>query len=211
MKVLVVGSGSIQNKQFLIERYKWAELVIAVDGGASHLKNANFLPHIAIGDFDSIEPADFAELDKEKVEVITYPEKKDYTDMELALELAVKRGATQVLITGATGTRLDHSTGNILYLYNFLDKGITAWIEDEHNKIFMVKDSITLKKQENWKVSLLSLTPTVEGLTTQGLYYPLKDAVLKFGSCFGVSNEFSEDTASITLEKGLLLVFLSKE
>ncbi len=211
MKVLVVGSGSIGDKQFLVERYKWAELVIAVDGGASHLLSANLLPHIAIGDFDSIKPADLDGLDRKRVEIITFPEKKDYTDMELALDLAVKRGATEVLIIGATGTRLDHSIGNVLYLYNFLDKGITAWIEDEHNKIFMVKDSITLKKQENWKVSLLSLTPTVEGLTTKGLYYPLKDAVLKFGSCLGVSNEFCEDTASVTFKKGLLLVLMTKE
>ncbi|NLM74738.1 MAG: thiamine diphosphokinase [Clostridiaceae bacterium] len=211
MKVLIVGSGNLKDQNFLIDRYNWADLVIAVDGGATHLMRANLMPHIVVGDFDSINPDDLKLLKTSNVELITCPVEKDFTDMELASDIAINKNPTEVLFVCATGSRLDHSIGNVLHLYVFLEKGIKASIEDENNRIFLVRDSIKLKKQENYKVSLLPLTPLVEGITTKGLYYPLKDQSVKFGSCFGVSNEFCEDLASITFKKGLALVILSKD
>jgi len=211
MKILIVGSGSLKNPEFLIDRYNWADLVIAVDGGASHLIRANLMPHIAVGDFDSIDPKDLEILKSSNIELISCPVKKDFTDMELASDIAIDRNPSEVLLVCATGSRLDHSIGNILHLNVFLEKGIKASIEDENNRIYLVRDSITLKKQENYKVSLLPVTSAVEGITTKGLYYPLNDQSMKFGSCLGVSNEFCEDTAEITIRKGLLLVLLSRD
>ena len=40
-----------------------AELRVGADGGAQHLLEAGFLPHIVIGDFDSLAPATLAELE----------------------------------------------------------------------------------------------------------------------------------------------------
>ncbi|NMA67366.1 MAG: thiamine diphosphokinase, partial [Clostridiaceae bacterium] len=162
-------------------------------------------------DFDSIDLDDLITLKSQNIELVSYPAKKDFTDMESACELAINKKPSEVLIICGTGSRLDHSIGNVFLLYTFLVKGIKASIEDENNRIFLIKDFIELKRQENYKVSLLSVTPNVEGLTTKGLFYPLKDATLKFGSCFGVSNEFCDDTAKISIKKGLLLVLLPKD
>ena len=212
MKVLIVGSGSISDSEFLKDRYSWADLVIAADGGAESLVKAGLMPQVVLGDFDSLPGVVLEEIKlNNNVEILSYPAKKNHTDMELAMNLASERGAAELVIIGGSGSRLDHTMANIMLLYNLLDNGIRGSLEDEHNQIYLINDKLTIKKQDNRKVSLLSLTPSVEGLTTKGLEYPLKEASLKFGSSWGISNEFLEDVATITLKKGLLLVFLSKD
>ena len=68
-----------------------------------------------------------------------------------------------------------------------------------------------LERLDNWKVSLISLSPEVRGLTTEGLFYPLKDYTLKRGSSLGISNEFVSETAVVSFDKGLLMVILSRD
>lgn len=212
MRVLIVGSGSTPDISLLKKRYEWADLVIAADGGGVHLLCNHLIPHVLLGDFDSIS---LASLDKLKahpgIEVFSFSTHKDFTDMELAINLAIERGATEVVLMGASGSRLDHTTQNIFLLYPLLEKGIKASLEDDHNQVFLTNRTLSIKKQGNQKVSLLSLTPCVEGLTTEGLSYPLNEATLRFGSSWGISNEFLGETAAVTLSKGLLLVILSMD
>ena len=55
---------------------------------------------------------------------------------------------------------------------------------------------------------LLSLLPVhgpVEGVVTDGLLYPLRDEDLPAGSTRGVSNEFVEHAASVSVRSGTLL------
>ncbi len=39
--------------------------------------------------------------------------KKDDTDTEYAIQEAIRRGAMEIVVIGATGTRSDHVLGNI--------------------------------------------------------------------------------------------------
>ncbi len=56
-------------------------------------------------------------------------------------------------------------------------------------------------------VSLIPLTPTVSGVSTEGLGYPLREATLRWGETLGVSNEMLGPRASVTVDgAGLLLV-----
>lgn len=219
MKVLIVGGGSPPGNELIRQRFEWADLVIAADGGGTCLAAINLTPHVLLGDFDSISEAALEELkSKQGVELITFPVQKDATDMELAIELAVERGATELVLLGASGSRLDHTLGNVFMLYPFHEKGINACLEDEHNQIRLLGSfedkgpyQLTLKKQGNYKVSLLSITPRSEGITIEGFAYPLHEATLSFGSSLGISNEFMGDTATVMLRKGLLLVTLSTD
>lgn len=210
MKALVVGSGRLDDLALLKRRYQEADLVIAADGGAQYLHTAGLSPDVLVGDFDSISEATLEEFRLNKnVDVTAWPREKDYTDLELALTVAVQKGATEVNILGGVGSRLDHTLANVFLLNMLLQKGIPASVEDSCNRISLTDKSITIKKQENWKVSLLSVSAEVTHVTTSGLQYPLKDQTLLFGSSFGVSNEFIEDQAIISFEKGLLLVMLT--
>lgn len=211
MKALVVGSGSLSDFELLKKHHVWADLVIAADGGALHLRKAGLMPHVLLGDFDSVPAAILEEIRASKTEILTFPADKDFTDLELAINLAWERGATEMVMMGASGSRLDHTTANVHLLYSLLKKGIKGYIEDEHNRIYLIDQSLEIKKQENRKVSLLPLPPRVTGITTCGLAYSLADATMDFGTGRGISNEFSDSTALITVKEGLLLVFVSRD
>ncbi|HOK42189.1 MAG TPA: thiamine diphosphokinase [Thermoclostridium caenicola] len=211
MKAVVVGSGDPVGPELLKERCVDADIIIAADGGGLYLYEAGIVPDVLIGDFDSI-PSDVLDFfrSQKKVAICSFSREKDFTDMELAVEMAVSRGADEVCILSATGTRLDHSAGNILLLYSLLQKGIRGWVEDANNRVYLTQGRMELKRLDNWKVSLIAISPEVNGVTTSGLQYPLMNDTLVLGSCRGVSNEFASDTAVISVEKGLLMVILSR-
>lgn len=212
MRAVVVGSGDPVDQDLLKERCREADIIVAADGGGLCLYEAGIIPDILIGDFDSI-PSQVLEhfRSQSRVTLRTFPVNKDYTDMELAVEAAVDGGADEICILSATGSRLDHSAGNILLLYRLLKRNIRGWIEDANNRVYLTERKMELKRLDNWKVSLIALSPEVSGLTTQGLAYPLKDYSLKLGSCRGISNEFASDTAVVSFKKGLLMVALTRD
>ncbi|MGI6122845.1 MAG: thiamine diphosphokinase [Acetivibrionales bacterium] len=212
MKTLIVGSGSVSDESLLIRYHQWADLVIAADGGQMHLKKAGLNSHVLLGDFDSINASELAEIKAHNsVELITFPKDKDYTDLELAINLAIERGASKIVLLGASGTRLDHTTANIHLLYKLVENNIEGYIEDEHNRIYLINKALTIEKQADCKVSILPLPPLAKGVSTKGLTYKLFEADLPFGIGLGISNEFSEQTATISVKDGLLLVFISKD
>ena len=212
MNVLIVGSGSLSDESLVKKYHQWADLVIAADGGQMHLKKFGFKSDILLGDCDSIDDAELSEIKAHNdSELITFPKEKDYTDLELAINAAMERGATSIVLLGATGTRLDHTTANIHLLYKLIENNIEGYIEDEYNRIYLVNKSLTIKKQDGHKVSILPLPPYAGGVTTKGLAYPLTDAKLTFGTGLGISNEFCEETAFISLKEGLVLVFVSRD
>ena len=127
------------------------------------------------------------------------------------METAADMGADEICILSATGSRLDHSVGNILILSSLLERNIKGWIEDDNNRVYLTGGRMELERLDNWKVSLISLSPEVRGLTTEGLFYPLKDYTLKRGSSLGISNEFVSETAVVSFDKGLLMVILSRD
>ncbi|MGI6086290.1 MAG: thiamine diphosphokinase [Acetivibrionales bacterium] len=212
MKTLIVGNGSLSDHSILTRYHRWADLVIAADGGLMHLKKAGLNSNVLLGDFDSVDLSELAKIKAQNnAELITFPKNKDYTDLELAANLAIERGATEIVILGASGTRLDHTTSNIHLLYKLLENSIKGYIEDEHNRVYLIRKSLTIEKQPDYKVSILPLPPVARGVTTRGLTYALADEDLIFGTGRGISNEFSDDTATISVKEGLLLVFVSRD
>ena len=60
-------------------------------------------------------------------------------------------------------------------------------------------------------VSVFCLGADAEGVTLEGLYYPLEKGTLTAGFPLGVSNHFTGEKASIFVEKGSLLVIWERE
>lgn len=184
-----------------------ADRLVAVDGGSRHLEMLNRLPHLVIGDMDSIPAALLRRYHGLGIQRLQHPPRKDATDLELALDLAFREGATQVTILGAAGGRLDHTLGNLFLLRRCLENGVLGCIEDNEQTIHLISDDLKLTGQPGDILSLLPVTPEANGVTLAGLEYPLQDATLHFGTTQGISNIFSAHTATINLNSGLLLVF----
>jgi len=184
-----------------------ADRIIGVDGGSRHLRLLDLLPDLAVGDMDSI-PADLLQRYQDAgVEMQRHPPKKDATDLELALELAIGRGALRITILGATGGRLDHTLGNLFLLARCLPAGISACIMDAEQSVHLVDTALTLTGAVGDTLSLLPATPEVRGVTLTGLEYPLDNATMTFGTSWGMSNVFIQTRATVTLTSGRLFVF----
>jgi thiamine pyrophosphokinase len=172
--------------------------VIAADGGAELGVHVD----LAVGDFDSISSHTLEGIER----VEPYPPEKDATDLELALEAALREGATRVLVVGSPGGRLDHLLGSLLLLASDKWAGVEvdALLGDVH--VHVVRGSRALQGSPGELVSLFALGGRAEGVTTEGLVYPLAGEPLEPGSSRGVSNLFHDAEARITVERGVVLV-----
>ncbi|MBW2568361.1 MAG: thiamine diphosphokinase [Deltaproteobacteria bacterium] len=183
------------------------DLLIAADGGAHHCEAMGITPSVIAGDFDSLDPDELNKLQSSGVEIIQYPARKDQTDLELALELAVDRGADGIIVFGALGARWDMSIANILLLTLPKFSGVKLKFIEENQEITLLRsgEEFTLNGKKGDILSLTALDQKVKGVTLSGLEYPLKNSTLQLGSTRGISNVMVENTATIYLKNGLLL------
>lgn len=183
------------------------DLLIAADGGARYCQAIGITPDVVIGDLDSLTTDDIKQLQIADVEIIRYPAKKDQTDLELALKLAVDRGADEIVVFGAMGGRWDMSIANILLPAEQNLSNTTIRIIDGRHEIMLLRagKEMIFHGKKGDVFSLIPLGRDALGITTIGLEYPLKDDVLKFGSSRGISNLFIENSATVSLKQGLLL------
>jgi len=204
MKAVIISGGSITNYQYIKNQVKDSDIIICADSGYDHAQKLGLKVSAVVGDFDSIKSAP-----KDTI-TISYPSKKDFTDTEIAIAYARDKGFTDFLLLGATGGRMDHSLTNILLLKNFLERGETAAIVDEHSKIRLTSSTLCLHEAPGSIVSLVPLSDCY-GVCTQSLEYPLSKATLYMGSGLGVSNIMTSDCASVSIEKGLLLIIIAQD
>lgn len=184
-------------------------LVICADSGAGTLRHWGVKPQWIVGDMDSISADDLAYWEQRDVEFRRFPVEKDKTDMDLAVDFALEEQVPEVWITGAWGGRVDHSLGNVEILFRLATAGIANRIVTDDGYLTVVGDAWEATLPRESTVSLLPMTSEVRGITTQGLYYSLRDAVLKRGSTLGISNHTVASPVSLTTVSGLLLVMVA--
>lgn len=211
MYTIIVGNGSLKNYKPLKEEAKKADCIICADGGAKHLQKISLLPDILIGDFDSIGNALLEYYTEQKVHIIRYPKNKDFTDTELAIQVALEKGAKQISFFAVMGNRLDHSLSSLYLLKPLIEKNIFAKISNDTSEVFLTKDMIEIEKGDYTILSLLALSEKVTGIQTEGLAYPLKGETLLQGSSLGISNVFTQKKAGISIQSGLLIIIKTKE
>ncbi len=211
MKVLIIGSGTIKKTKIIKTYSTFSDYIICADGGASYALRENIKPNLILGDLDSIDNDDLDVIRKENINIKKYPTNKDKTDMELAIEEALKAGAKEITMMGAIGTRLDHTMCNIMLLYPLLKRNIKAKIVDENNVIYMINKRIKINKNKKKYISIIPLFSNIYGVSTKGFKYEVKNQEFKLFSTLGISNELLEDEGEINIDKGICLVINSKD
>lgn len=204
MKAVIFANGTIDNSDSAISGN---DLIIAADGGTQHCLSSGITPDVVIGDLDSLTADNINELQIANVEIIRYPAKKDQTDLELALKLAIDRGADEIVVFGAMGGRWDMSIANILLPAEQNLSNATIRIIDGRHEIMLLRagKEMIFHGKKGDIFSLIPLGRDALGITTIGLEYPLKDDLLRLGSSRGISNLFIENSATVSLKQGLLL------
>ncbi|MDF2473720.1 MAG: thiamine pyrophosphokinae [Anaerocolumna sp.] len=194
------------------------DTVIAVDRGLAYALELGLYPNYILGDFDSVPGEVLLQyhnsLDKDNlVEFIKLKPEKDETDTQIAIELAIKLEAEEIVLLGATGKRIDHLLANIHLLSLTLNYNMKAYIVDEYNKLYLINKNTSLRKEELYGtyVSLVPFTDVVGGVTLEGFKYPLHKKDLYMGVSLGISNEVMADKADIIFESGILIITESKD
>lgn len=187
-----------------------ARLVVAADSGLDHLLAWGRLPHLVVGDLDSVSPAALLEAQRRGVPVDRHPTDKDATDTELALVAALDRGFGDLTLLTGGGDRLDHVMGWLAVLADrrlAAAHRVAAWCGTTHLQV------LHGPRRHRWRepdldavVSLLPLAGDCHGVTTTGLRWPLDDATLSATSSRGVSNAVADTELTVGLTSGVLAV-----
>lgn len=201
MHILIIANGWLTPSPEL----KNGDLLLAADGGAKHCLELGLIPDYVIGDLDSLNEEDLETLSASGSQILSFPSRKDYTDLELAIQHAEKLGATQATLVAALGARWDQTLANI-----FLAAASTSFpikiIDGEQEINFLHSGEILkISGSPGDTVSLIPLSAQAVGIRTENLEYPLNDETLELGSTRGVSNILLQPNASIALKNGLLM------
>lgn len=207
LHIVICAGGTVQPDALIRHAIEHADLIIAADSGAHIALTYDRIPDILVGDLDSLEPALVAQLQRQQVRIIQAHVEKDETDTELAIQVALEQGATDITILGALGgARFDHSLANIFLLTGYpqlpiriLDGATTSWL-------LCGPGSTHIYGQAGDLLSLFPLQGHARDITTTHLHYALDHATLYFGKPRGISNVLTAAQASITLQAGMLLV-----
>ena len=181
------------------------DFVIAADGGLVHTQKLNIVPNEILGDFDSLGHI------PEGANV--FPVEKDDTDAMLAVRRGLKLGYREFVLYGSLdGPRLDHTVANFQTLQYLADHDARGYLVGRDQLVTVVKDgSIFFPAGTEGTVSVFCMGKDAEGVTLEGLYYPLENGTLTPGFPLGVSNHFTGDAAAITVKSGSLLVLWDRK
>ncbi len=205
MKVLIIAAGDHKNPDRLLEYAAASDYIICADAGYSHAKAVGIVPDILVGDFDSLgeEPNDFFKK-------IKLPVEKDETDTLYALRFAFSKGATEIVLYGGIGSRVDHSYANICLLRHAMLRDVFMVVTDGITEIYMTDSKLVLQGKKGQTLSVYSFSDACEGVTLKGFYYPLENAFLEKYDIIGTSNVVTEDRAEISLSQGNLLIICNQ-
>jgi thiamine pyrophosphokinase len=212
LRTVIFANGPLSDPQSVRAMLQPEDWLIAADGGALHCLALNIHPDVVIGDFDSLEQQALVTLRQAGSRLIPHDRHKDQTDLELALLHAQTRAPKEILILGAIGKRWDQTLANLLLPALSELTHVRIWFMDGHQKATVLHpgESIKIEAQPGDVVSLIPIRGPAHGVSTKGLEYPLEGETLEFGSTRGISNTMLEHSASVTIESGVLVLFLSR-
>jgi len=205
MKCLIITAGAPPASELIETHSKDASLIIGVDGAASVLVKHALWPDILVGDFDSADTADVEKIEAMGARLVRLPAHKNETDTEIAMNLALEGGASEIVMLGALGLRLDHALGNLGMLIKAHRAGVHCRIIDEVHEITAARGEFELNGRIGQTVSLLPMAGDVT-VTATGLVYPLENLLLRSDAARGISNIIAESPARLSISGGYALV-----
>ncbi len=175
--ITLVGAGTLQEPDFA-KAFSLAPRIVAADGGAAHCLRLGHVPEAVIGDMDSLEQPQIADIPKDRVNHIT---DQDSTDFDKTLRSVAAPVAIGV---GFSGDRIDHQ----LACYNVM-------VTRAHQRCILVGAAdivcvapprLQMDLTAGTRVSLFPLR-AVRG-TSRGLQWPIDQVAFAPDGPIGTSN-----------------------
>lgn len=211
MKAVIISGGKEPSKDIVFREIQDADIIIGADKGCEVLYKYDITPDYILGDFDSANDEIINSIEERAKKKITYKREKDYTDTEIAYNLAVEKGANEIILLGATGTRYDHSLSNLGLMLRGLKSSIKVKVIDDNNFIFLTDKSITLQGNKGDIISFQAYCDEIKNFNISGAKYNLSNYTLKLGDGITTSNEFLDEDIRVNFDNGILMILYTKD
>ena len=219
-ELVCLGGGRTPTKDWLTQLFQQSEKggtdrpILAIDRGVNICYALKLPPVHLIGDGDSASKAAWTWAEGRGTHVHAFPPEKDFTDTELALQIAAENFITRplVILTAAFGGRLDHLMSTAAVAAH---ADIPCILADERETLFYLHagESLTVTCDTPPRaISLLPFTEECTGVTTRGLYWELRDASITNRASLAISNVLArknaKNTFTVSIKSGVLGVYL---
>ena len=188
-----------------------SSLVIAADSGYDNARAVGVDVDVLVGDMDSISAAGRAEAEELGVIIEQFPSDKDATDLELAIDTALRVGAYHVTIYAGEAGSLGHLLGVAL--------GLTDKRWAEASVVWRIGGASVYRSLPSFPIrfhseigSIVTILPIGDttGVTATGLRWPLDDSDLERGTTLGLSNISTAPAVSVSVQTGALLIIVEE-
>ena len=201
---LIIANGEVCSSELLGQLFEWSPIVIVLDSAIERVLELEIKVDVLLGDFDRGFDAAYYKEKQYPLEIV-YAPNQDKTDLEKAFDYLIEKGHKAVNVIWATGKRADHTITNLTNIVAYRNL-LKIVILDDHSKVYLLPETF-----EKWYTAntILSLIPIgkVSGITTQNLFYSLKNEDLTIGYRTGSSNHVIQDgIVSISHSNGDLLL-----
>ena len=198
MKAFIYTGGPVWTEH-ITEAPQEGDLILAADAGFLTARSLGVVPQILLGDFDSLGEPDVPD----GTELIRVPVEKNDTDTQLAVRVALERGARELVIIGGLEGRVDHTLSSLAILEDLAAKHIPAVLTNGKNRVRFLRNNGALIARSKFRfLSLIAADPVVKGVTVEGCKYPLKNAKLSRLNQYAVSNEIVGNCALVEIRRG---------
>ncbi len=185
------------------------DLVIAADSGLGLAGALDVHVDLVVGDLDSVDRSQLDSAIRDGAAVEQHSADKDATDLDLALQAAVDRGGTRIVVAGGGAGRLDHLLGIAMLLTD--ERWIGSAIE-WHSGSSVTHVARGVLDLDILPDDLVSLIPVSDQavVSIAGTRWPLEVTPLPRGTTHGISNEARGNRLEIDIHQGVVLAVITR-
>lgn len=202
-RCVIICASPYNQPEFIKSELRNDDYIICADGGYDTAKSIGINPDIIIGDFDSsITPI------PDNIQKIILPVEKDDTDSIYCIKYGISKGYKEFLLLGATGSRADHFYANLALLKFAHNNDCTAVLKDSKTSIYYTENNLDLHCN-SCTVSVFPFGCSQAVVSLNGFKYPADKLVMTSEFPIGTSNIVTNETATINVHSGGVLVIIN--
>ena len=194
--VVILANGEFPETHVPLNQLQSAGTVICTDGSVNKLSELKLIPHVIIGDMDSIDPK--YEFNGIKI----HDSNTENSDLEKAMDWVIMNNIDNVTILGSTGLREDMTLANLYILFHYYDK-ISINLITNHFTITCHKGSQSFNSFIGQIISLFPQKPN-SVVKTKSLKYLLNNSPIEPPQK-GISNQSTGSSFTVECSDPILV------
>jgi thiamine pyrophosphokinase len=203
---VLVANGTPPRRALFTKLIEQSAHLVAVDGGLSACRKLARNPDVLIGDFDSVQPDDFAWAKRRQVSIVKR-QSQQTTDLEKALLYARRRGWRRIAVMAASGNRPDHYLNGLNLAFRQSGCKVHYYLAEMLVIPVSGRATLNLELKAGHTVSWFGF-PDASGCVLEGVKWPIQIRSLKTSGFQSVSN-LSVGPVHVHQQRGRSLLMIS--